>query len=80
MNLPTVFAEVTVNNPEWTPIRTEDGSIDMGQYYTNVFLEAEILTLNLNSRSMRIRFTWMNKIETRDIPMPKNMGVTVSYK
>lgn len=80
MNLPTFTSVQTVRNPDWVPVYGADNhASNMDDYYQKVEIEAEILTLNLNARSMRIRFTWMGKVETRDISMPDSMSVTICY-
>ena len=84
MSLPTFTSIQTVRNPDWKPILKPIYGVDnhasnMDDYYQKVEIEAEILTLNLNARSMRIRFPWMGKIETRDISMPDSMSVTLCY-
>lgn len=80
MNLPTFVSTQQVRNPDWKPEYNISGfATNMSDYNQKVEVEAEILTVNLNARSMRIRFQWMGKIETRDVPMPSNMVVTVSY-
>lgn len=80
MNLPTFTSFQTVRKIDWVPAYNENMvAQNMDDYYDRVEITAEIVTLNLNACSMRIRFTWMDQIETRDISMPKNMNVTVSY-
>ena len=80
MALPVILVDIPMlKNPEWVPVRLEDGSIDMNGYYVDANIEAEILTLNLNARTMRVRFTWMGKVDVCDISMPETLSVTIGY-
>lgn len=49
MSLPVVRAPVTVKNPEWAR------GVEGAKYYITVEKDVEVLTLNLNSGSMRVR-------------------------
>lgn len=67
--LPTILARVTVHNPNFV-----SGSTLPGQHYwTTEEREVEVLTLNLNSGGMRVRYkdtdptTGKTKINTTDL-------------
>jgi hypothetical protein len=56
--LPTLTLKVTVRNPEWVaqydkPNRT---AVNMDQYYIKDDRECEVLQLNLNAGTMRVRY------------------------
>jgi hypothetical protein len=56
--LPKLTLKQQVRNPEWMPIYGDNGqAINMDSFYIAVEVEAEVLTLNLNAGTMRIRYT-----------------------
>ena len=58
--LPKLTLKLTVRNPDYVA-----GSTTI-EYYVVQEKECEVLTVNFNSGSMRIRYTHMGKVETTD--------------
>lgn len=63
MNLPKVKVKVRVPNPAFT-----NETKDFVEYYVNVEVEAEVLTVHFNTGKMRIRFNDLfGNIKTADV-------------
>jgi len=56
MTLPTLVTMVQMRNPDWVPTHIEGVVVNNDQYYIDKDVEVEVLTLNLNAGSMRVRF------------------------
>jgi hypothetical protein len=52
--LPKITLKVAVRNPDWVADRTDASNMD--RYYIKVDRECEVLQLNLNAGTMRVRF------------------------
>lgn len=78
-----IVVEQILRDPKWEPIYgMVDGqkrATNMDLYYTKANVEAEIVSIHLKKRTMRIVFEWMGKKESRDISMPENMNVNISF-
>lgn len=62
MLLPIINCLWRVENPNWS--LQQNGTSD---YYMEVTLPSEVLTLHLNRESMRVRAQWQGKPITQDI-------------
>lgn len=62
----TLKLTFTVKNPNWVPVYGHDGLANMDEYHADLEFEVEVLTVHFERNSMRVRFTHMGKIETRD--------------
>jgi hypothetical protein len=72
--LPTLTLKVSVRNPEWVAVNGDNGTaMNMNQYYIKQDRECEVLQLNLNAGTMRVRYQSPSKtkkgftIETVDV-------------
>lgn len=72
--LPTLTLKVTVRNLNWVVDQGPDGiATNMDQYYIREDRECEVLQLNLNAGTMRVRYQSPSKtkkgftIETVDV-------------
>ena len=55
--LPTLTLNVTVRNPDWVADCGDNGTAtNMDQYYIKQDRECEVLQLNLNAGTMRVRY------------------------
>ena len=55
-----------VRNPDWVPLYGSEGLANMNECHTDLEFDVEVLKVNFEQNSMRVRFTHMDKIETRD--------------
>jgi hypothetical protein len=65
---PTVNLTITVKNPNWVPVYDANGiTSNMDEYHAVLEFDVEVLTVHFQRNSMRVRFTHMGKVETRDV-------------
>ena len=77
--LPVIQITTQVRNPDWAPVYDLDNKAsNMDSYYIRATVDAEILTVHLNKGTMRVRFTWMDRVQTIDVTIPSNMKVSVT--
>lgn len=57
MTLPTFTTMVRLRNPDWVAVTGDNGAVtNFDQYYVDKDAEVEVLTLNLSTGSMHVRF------------------------
>lgn len=78
MSLPTLTLELRLIDPEWTP--TFEGSsliaVNTDTMYKVFSVECEVVQLNINAGTMRVRYDWPSKrtkkgyeVCTRDVSL-----------
>lgn len=74
--LPKLTINLRERDPQWVAIFPEDGgpAINADEYYKRYDIEVEIVQLNLNTGTMRVRYMWPDKnvkkgesMQSRDI-------------
>ena len=65
-NPPKLTLKMHVRNPDWVAVYT-DGRADMTGYMCTMDKECEVVMLNINKGTMRVRYMHMNKVETYDM-------------
>jgi hypothetical protein len=79
-SLPTATFMLThLRNPGWIPEYVDGFAINDDSYYISAKVEVEILTVHIEKRTMRIRFMWNGKKETRDVCLGKNTKVSIEF-
>lgn len=63
MSLPTLTLTLRLPDPEWTAIFVEGNNtaINADTYAKDFDVEVEVVQLNINAGTMRVRYPWPNK-------------------
>ena len=82
MSLPTIRITLQLPNPNFEPKYdpSQGGAVNMDEYYVNAEVEVEVVQLNLNEASMRVRYEWPNKRRKNGVELcTRDVGIDAFF-